>query len=175
MGAENNNHIVRNVIQFIDKNSSTFTEVSNNSPPKGERSEGFICICFILLQILVENDLLKKAGDDVNISGLISARISQKDKMISRQLNYILHHDDFQTMEASWRGLNYLVTNTETSSDLKLKLLNISYDDLYKDLDKAVAGWMKSEMQYLQTLMKKLDKQRKKAMERARRAEEGND
>ena len=44
-----------------------------------------------------------------------------------------------------------------------------------KDLDKAVAGGMKSEMQYLQTLMKRLDKQRKKAMERARRAEEGND
>ena len=90
------------------------------------------------LQILVNNDLLKKAGDDVNVSGLISARISQKDKLISRQLNYILHHDDFQSMEASWRGLSYLVTNTETSADLKLKLLNISYDDLYKDLDKAV-------------------------------------
>lgn len=44
-----------------------------------------------------------------------------------------------------------------------------------KDLDKAVAGWMKNEIQYLQTLMKKLDKERKKAMERARRSIEGGD
>ena len=42
-----------------------------------------------------------------------------------------------------------------------------------KDLNKAVAGWMKNEIHYLQTLMKRLDRERKKAMEKARRDEEG--
>lgn len=95
-------------------------------------------------QLIVKADLLpaKDAADEiknnVNIGGIISRRIGQKDKLISRQLNHIIHHDDFQAMEASWRGLHFLVMNTETSTKLKLKLLNASYDELFKDLDKAV-------------------------------------
>lgn len=82
-------------------------------------------------------DVTKLRGN-LNIAGELTQRVGRKDLIISRQLNYIIHDDDFQAMEASWRGLHYLVMNTETNTKLKLRLLNATYDELYKDLDKAV-------------------------------------
>src|SRR4051812_47479016 len=46
----------------------------------------------------------------------IKSRIAQIDELLSQQLNEIMHHSDFQTIEASWRGLLYLVKNAETGS-----------------------------------------------------------
>ncbi len=69
---------------------------------------------------------------------MINNRIAQIDEILSRQLNEILHHPDFQKLESTWRGLHYLVMNTETGSMLKLRLLNASRADLQKDLEKAV-------------------------------------
>ncbi len=68
----------------------------------------------------------------------ISDRVAVIDKILSRQMDFILHDPDFQRLEGSWRGLHYFVLNTETSTRLKLKLLNISKEDLLKDLNKAV-------------------------------------
>jgi type VI secretion system protein ImpC len=67
----------------------------------------------------------------------IEARIAQIDELLSVQLNEVLHSEDYQRLEATWRGLNYLVMNTETSTRLKLRLLNISKKDLLTDLEKA--------------------------------------
>ena len=49
-----------------------------------------------------------------------------------------MHHPDFQKLEGTWRGLNYLVMNSETSAMLKIKVLNVSKRELFKDVDKAV-------------------------------------
>ncbi len=68
---------------------------------------------------------------------MINARIAQIDKLISGQLNEIMHNPDFQKLEASWRGLNYLVQNTETGEKLKLRVMNVSKKDLLKDMEKA--------------------------------------
>ena len=68
---------------------------------------------------------------------MINARIAQIDRLISQQLNEIMHHPDFQRLEASWRGLNYLVQQTEKSETLKLKVMNVSKKDLLKDMEKA--------------------------------------
>ena len=57
---------------------------------------------------------------------------------MSKQLAAIMHHPEFQKLEGTWRGLNYLVMNTETSATLKIKVLNVSKQELFKDLDKAV-------------------------------------
>jgi type VI secretion system protein ImpC len=65
------------------------------------------------------------------------ARIAEIDHMLSEQLNEIMHHEDFQRLEASWRGLHYLVDKTETSTSLKIRMLNVSKKDLLKDLEKA--------------------------------------
>jgi type VI secretion system protein ImpC len=69
---------------------------------------------------------------------MIQAQIARIDELISAQLNEILHHPDFQKLEASWRGLHYLVNNTETSTRLKLRLLCLTKKELFKDLDSAI-------------------------------------
>lgn len=68
---------------------------------------------------------------------MIGARIAQIDHLISIQLNEILHHPNFQKLESAWRGLKYLLDQTETSSSLKIKVLNASKKDLLRDLQRA--------------------------------------
>lgn len=84
-------------------------------------------------QVLDEGMMLDK---DLNLS--IKQRISQIDELINNQLNEVLHQSDFQKLEASWRGIHYMVSNTETGSSLKLRALNISKEELSKDLEKAM-------------------------------------
>ncbi len=69
---------------------------------------------------------------------MLKDRIAQIDDLIVKQLNEVMHHSDFQKLEGSWRGLNYLVMNTETGTMLKLRLLNVTQNELLKDLEKAV-------------------------------------
>jgi type VI secretion system protein ImpC len=84
-------------------------------------------------------DVLAEGGTvKADVAEAINDRIAEIDDLLSAQLNEILHHPDMQRIEASWRGLNYLVMNTETSTRLKLRLLNITKAELFKDLDKAV-------------------------------------
>jgi type VI secretion system protein ImpC len=67
----------------------------------------------------------------------INARIAAIDKVISAQLNEIMHHEDFQKLEGSWRGLHHLVFESETGTQLKIKVLNVNKKELLKDLEKA--------------------------------------
>ncbi|MFO0915403.1 MAG: type VI secretion system contractile sheath large subunit [Pirellulales bacterium] len=67
----------------------------------------------------------------------INLWISEIDRLLSDQLNEIMHHEQFQRLEASWRGLNYLVQQTETSTSLKIRVLNVSKKDMLKDLERA--------------------------------------
>ena len=69
---------------------------------------------------------------------MVNARIGQIDALISRQLNEIMHHADFQRLEASWRGLHYFVHQSETSTMLKIRVMNVSKKDLFKDMERAV-------------------------------------
>jgi type VI secretion system protein ImpC len=64
--------------------------------------------------------------------------IGEVDKKLSAQLNEVMHHPDFQKLEGTWRGLDYLVKQSETGETMKLKVLNVSKRDLLKDLEKAV-------------------------------------
>jgi type VI secretion system protein ImpC len=68
---------------------------------------------------------------------MINARIAQIDHLISLQLNEILHHPSFQQLEATWRGLKYLLDHTETSPMLKIRVLNCSKRELLRDLQRA--------------------------------------
>lgn len=68
----------------------------------------------------------------------INQRILELDDLITNQLNEIMHDPNFQKLEGSWRGLNYLVMNTETATHLKLRLMNITKKELLDDLEKAV-------------------------------------
>jgi type VI secretion system protein ImpC len=68
---------------------------------------------------------------------MINSRIAQLDRLISQQLNEIMHHEEFQKLEGSWRGLNYLVQQSETGESLKIRVMNIAKKDLLKDMEKA--------------------------------------
>lgn len=67
----------------------------------------------------------------------IKDRIGQIDSLLSNQLNEIMHDPSFQQLEASWRGLNYLVMNSETGTQLKIRVLNITKKELLNDMEKA--------------------------------------
>lgn len=72
-----------------------------------------------------------------DLEATINARIADIDVLLSKQLNEVMHHADFQKMEGSWRGLHYLIHQSETSTMLKIKVLNSSKDDLRRDLERA--------------------------------------
>lgn len=84
--------------------------------------------------------LLVKPGQTVSkdVERTVKFWIAEIDKKLSAQLNEVLHHADFQRLEGSWRGLHYLVDQTETGEMMKVKVMNISKRDLFKDLEKAV-------------------------------------
>jgi type VI secretion system protein ImpC len=67
----------------------------------------------------------------------INSRVAQIDHLISLQLNEILHHPAFQKLEASWRGIKYMMDQSETSSMLKIRVLNVSKKELLRDLQRA--------------------------------------
>ena len=70
-------------------------------------------------------------------AAMINTRIAQIDELLSNQLNAIMHAEAFQALEATWRGLHYLVMNSETGTMLKLRLLNVTQRELLNDLEKA--------------------------------------
>lgn len=67
----------------------------------------------------------------------LSLLIAELDEQISEQLNHILHHPRFQRLEASWRGLSLLVMNTPHTDNIKIKLLDVSWRDLSRDMERA--------------------------------------
>jgi type VI secretion system protein ImpC len=69
---------------------------------------------------------------------MINSRIAEIDVLLSAQLNEIMHAPEFQKLESSWRGLHYLVDKSETGTLLKLRVLNVTKQELSKDLEKAV-------------------------------------
>lgn len=84
-------------------------------------------------QVLTQTDATPK-----NPAAFLSAQIARLDGILSDQLNEIIHQPAFLSLEGSWRGLNYLVMNTFTGTELKIKLLNVSKADLLSDLENAV-------------------------------------
>jgi type VI secretion system protein ImpC len=72
-----------------------------------------------------------------DLEATIAARIADIDQLLTRQLNEVMHAQEFQKLESSWRGLNYLVMQSETSTMLKLKVMNATKDELRRDLERA--------------------------------------
>lgn len=68
---------------------------------------------------------------------IINARLATLDHVITRQLDEVLHHPDFQRLEATWRSLWYLVDQTEISISLQIRVLNISKRDLLREFERA--------------------------------------
>jgi len=99
--------------------------------PKTEEAKSAVEVAVRTLaaQALAQTKLV---GADVMKS--IEAMIAEIDRKLTEQINLILHHADFQRLEGAWRGLHYLVNNTETDEMLKIRVLNITKNDLGKTL-----------------------------------------
>ena len=75
----------------------------------------------------------------------IEAIIGAIDKKLSEQINLILHHEDFQKLESAWRGLHHLVSNTETDDKLRIRVMDMSKEELRRTLRRYKGiGWDQS-------------------------------
>lgn len=79
-----------------------------------------------------------RTSPDKGVVAMINERVAEIDKLLTDQLNAIMHDEAFQALEASWTGLHDMVYGTETSTRLKLRLLNVTKKELLKDLETAV-------------------------------------
>jgi type VI secretion system protein ImpC len=68
---------------------------------------------------------------------MINARIAQIDHLLSLQLNEIIHHPQFQKLEGTWRGLKYLMDNSEAGVSIKVRVLNVNKKELLRDIERA--------------------------------------
>ena len=84
------------------------------------------------VRTLAEQALSQTTLISADVIQSIEAMIAQLDKTLTEQINLILHHEDFQKLEGAWRGLHYLVSNTETDETLKIRVMNVSKKDLAK-------------------------------------------
>jgi len=101
--------------------------------PKSDRAKDAVESAVQTLAEQVLKDTTVVSDDVVETINSIIAEIDQK---LTAQINEILHNEEFQKLEGSWRGLHHLVNNTETDEQLKIRVLNISKKDLHKDLKK---------------------------------------
>jgi type VI secretion system protein ImpC len=88
------------------------------------------------VRTLAEQALRETAVVSDDVIGTIKAIIAEIDHTLTEQINVILHHEKFQQLEGAWRGLQFLVSNTESDEMLKIRVLNISKKDLGRTLKK---------------------------------------
>lgn len=107
--------------------------LSKEFKPKSDHARSAVeaAVQTLAQQALVNTALI--SGDSLRS---IEAMIAAIDAKLSEQINLIMHHEDFQQLESAWRGLHYLVNNTETDEFLKIKVFNVSKKDLSKSLKK---------------------------------------
>jgi type VI secretion system protein ImpC len=101
--------------------------------PKSDRARDAVAIAVKTLaeQALAQTSLV---SDDALAS--ISSIITEIDATLTKQINLIIHNEEFQQLENAWRGLHHLVNNTETDETLKIKVFNVSKKELGRTLKK---------------------------------------
>lgn len=99
--------------------------------PRSERAATEVenAITTLVTQALADTSLIKS-----DVLDTIDEMIARLDAKLSAQVNEILHNQEFQKIESAWRGLSYLVNNSETDASLKIKVMNASKGELYRDL-----------------------------------------
>jgi type VI secretion system protein ImpC len=91
-----------------------------------------------LIKALTEEALKGTVTFSRNLSQTFDRAIAAIDAKVSEQLNAVMHHPRFTQLEGSWRGLHYLVSNSETGTSLKIRMLQASKRDISRDLQRAV-------------------------------------
>lgn len=89
------------------------------------------------LKVLLDEAATGGVTISTDVEKLMRERIKTLDELLSRQMDEVMHAEPMQRLESSWRGLAYLVQQSETSSHLKIKIFNASKAELVADLGKA--------------------------------------
>jgi type VI secretion system protein ImpC len=99
--------------------------------PRTERAASEVegAIQTLVAQALADSTVVKGEVLDT-----IEEMIARLDEKLSAQMNEVLHAPEFQQLESAWRGLNYLVFNSETDATLKIRVLNVGKMELYRNL-----------------------------------------
>jgi type VI secretion system protein ImpC len=119
-------------LQGIEYQGGDFASLLNKEfKPKSDEAKSAVeqAVQTLAQQALSQTNLISS-----DVLGSIEAMIAEIDKKLSQQVNTILHHAEFQQLESAWRGLHYMVNNTETDEMLKIRVMNISKNDLHKTL-----------------------------------------
>ena len=88
------------------------------------------------VRTLAQQALANASALSGDVVASIKAIIAEIDSKLTAQVNQIIHHPEYQQLESAWRGLHYVVNNTETDEMLKIRVFNISKKDLHKTLKK---------------------------------------
>ncbi len=88
------------------------------------------------VRTLAEHALADTALVSPDVMNTVEALVAAIDKKLTDQINVILHCEAFQKVESAWRGLHYLISNTESDEQLKVRVMNVSKTDLYRTLRK---------------------------------------
>ena len=99
--------------------------------PRSERAATEVenAVTTLVQQALADTTLVKDEVLDT-----VEEMIARLDQKLTAQVNEILHAPEFQQIESAWRGLHYLVFNSETDASLKIKVMNVSKKELYRNL-----------------------------------------
>jgi type VI secretion system protein ImpC len=99
--------------------------------PRNERAATEVesAIKTLVSQALSDTSLIKN-----DVLDTLDEMIAHLDRKLTEQMNEILHAPEFQQIESAWRGLHYLVTNSETDATLKVKVMNVGKKELLNNL-----------------------------------------
>jgi len=105
--------------------------LKQNFKPRTERAATEVenAVQTLVSQALADSTVIKGEVLDT-----IEEMIARLDEKLSAQMNEVLHAPEFQQLESAWRGLNYLVFNSETDATLKIRVLNVGKMELYRNL-----------------------------------------
>jgi type VI secretion system protein ImpC len=106
------------------------TLLKQNFKPRSERAATEVenAVQTLVTQALADSTLVKN-----DVIDTIESMIAKLDEKLSAQMNEILHADEFQQLESAWRGLHYLVYNSETDATLKIRIFNVGKNELYRN------------------------------------------
>ena len=105
--------------------------LKQNFKPRSDRAATEVenAVQTLVTQALADSTLVKN-----DVIDTIESIIAKLDQKLSAQMNEILHADEFQQLESAWRGLHYLVYNSETDATLKIRIFNVGKTELYRNL-----------------------------------------
>lgn len=132
--AENQNEarLAESAVETLD--SSDFSSLLKKEfKPKSDRAKEAVENA---VKTLAEQALADTALISEDAVRSIESIIAEIDKRLTDQVNQVMHHQDFQKLEGSWRGMHHLINNTETDEMLKIKVLNITKKEVHKTLKK---------------------------------------